>query len=152
MITVLSILIFMASSMLCSLIGFNEAILYSGKASNALSEDFFTDNEHVTLRAQDAFICIVIVFYFIAGVSIEGIRDSMIFLISNMVGFVLNFSFFHNWFYYVGRNEIDQKIKSSLTYQSKTSTAKREFNFVQRSIMLILGIIVIIAGNIVIGS
>jgi len=55
--------------------------------------------------------------------------------------FALSFSFLHNGFYYLTRNKLDEIIyKKRFIDSSTTSTAVMEFNFAERTILLIFGI------------
>jgi hypothetical protein len=55
--------------------------------------------------------------------------------------FLLSFSFLHNGFYYFTRNKLDAIIyKKRFIDSSTTSTAVMEFNFAERTILLIFGI------------
>jgi len=59
--------------------------------------------------------------------------------------FVLIFSFFHNGFYFLTRNRLDRLIypKKFIDF-STTSTAIMEFNFIERSILFLIGLISLI--------
>ena len=56
--------------------------------------------------------------------------------------FLFSFSFFHNGFYYWTRNILDDNIyRARFTDTSTTSKAFLEFNFSQRTILFIMGLI-----------
>lgn len=59
--------------------------------------------------------------------------------------FVLSFSFMHDGFYYVTRNKLDPSVYArKFIDSSTTSTAIMEFNFTERTIFLVLGIVFLI--------
>lgn len=110
-----------------SLEGINNSLITARKGF-----DGYSFNEHIIFVLQRS--CFVALFFILLNW-----KDAS--LIS--IIFILIFSFFHNGFYGVSMKKLGFK-NYSWTYTSSTSTAKLELNFVVRSILLILGIIILI--------
>lgn len=90
-------------------------------------------NEHILFVLQRG--CIPLILFII----LEDWKLSLLLLVID----ILQFSFFHNGAYGESMRRIGFK-EYSWTYNSPTSTAKIELNFVVRSILLILGVIILI--------
>jgi len=59
-----------------------------------------------------------------------------------LVSFILIFSYFHNGMYYLTRNKLDKDIYTKKwSDESTSSTAKIEINYKQRTISLIIGLL-----------
>lgn len=133
--------------------GITEAILYSGKGSKA-----FKINEHIIFRSKDALVyAMVLVSMFTtvwyADVQRLSLWNVIILLINYtilMFSNTLAFSLWHNWAYYWARKRIDQpNIENPFKYQSDTSTAKNDFNYVERRNMAIVGGLILTAWMVV---
>lgn len=63
-----------------------------------------------------------------------------------MLALLFSFSFFHNGFYYLQRNNLDKHLyPHRFTDYSTTSTAKFEFSFEQRTWLFVTGILILTA-------
>jgi hypothetical protein len=129
--------------------GQTNAILYSRLGADALPR-----NEHEDLVQERALLVMSVIlasFYPYALVLVE------------VVAFILAFSFFHNGAYYVMRNRIDwyaidntewkydwDDIKALWTHQSPTSTAKLEFSYKERTLLLFASFGILLIGYIAI--
>jgi hypothetical protein len=111
--------------------GTKDAILYCKKATES-----FKWNEHIVFFIERSIVCSIPIITLYFNISLANITWCLL-------AFVLSFSFFHNGFYYETRRKIDVP-----TYRwnsnSKESSAKLELNFVVRTFLLTLAVIILL--------
>jgi hypothetical protein len=108
--------------------GVKDAVLYCKRSTES-----FSWNEHIIFFIERAIIC---------SIPVISISISLEELIYSLSAFILSFSFFHNGFYYESRRRIDVNYYR-WNSNSNSSTAKFEINFVLRSFLLILAVLIL---------
>ncbi len=117
--------------------GITNAFLYSRKGAESLPA-----NEHIWLVVERSLLCVGVVLGYVYGrelFSLVGLT-----LIVEIVSGVLAFSFFHNRSYYLMRDKIDLT-NNGAKHQSDTTTAKLDFDYNKRVMLLYISWAVIIA-------
>jgi hypothetical protein len=111
--------------------GMNDAILYSRKGAHA-----FPWNEHIILVLDRAGLPLVSVFTILTS--------DLAWTMVQLWAYLLMHSFIHNGAYYLCRDKIDGT-NHGFKHQSPTTTAKVDLNYKQRSILFVIGLLLLVA-------
>jgi hypothetical protein len=124
--------LFIVSLLFAAVNGLTDALYYSRKGAHALPW-----NEHIILVVSRA----IFILGMLAGILTPS--TNMFWVFVQFASFILAFSFVHNGAYYLFRDKIDGT-NFGFKHKSPTSTAKLDFTYKQRTMQLIMGLILLI--------
>lgn len=113
--------------------GFTNAVCYSRKGAYAL-----TMNEHVLFKVEQALPVVALLLSILLYDFLPALFE--------VVAWLFVFSWFHNGAYYIMRDKIAQGGRNwwdSWRYQSDTDTSKYSFDYQERTLLLIGGLLLL---------